>query len=405
MIRSGRALLLLVGLMANASLAQDISGGIYADLRLTSNSSQNAAVDGGLGKLRYGGNDGADQLAVRLADINGWANLMLSPDLLAYADVNYDPRQRLPIDLDEAYLRYRPVSLSPWRWSVKIGAFFPPLSLENTGPGWSSQWTLTPSAINSWVGEELRTIGGEARIEWRGDVDRLAAYSALYGANDPAGVLIAARGWDLTDRITGVFDRIRLPDASFQAKSSGPVWRQPFAEIDGNPGYYAGLDWRHEGWGRINILFYDNRGDPHAFSGHFAWKTGFAAIGAETEIMGVTLMAQGLSGKTVVDPEGDEGYATHFDSAFLLAGYRWAEWRIALRGELFETTARWQDPGARLSEHGHAETLALTWRPMKSLRLTAEAIQLDSFRDQRQFIGQPAQQADRQFQLNARISY
>ena len=46
-------------------------------------------------------------------------------------------------------------------WSVKAGAFFPTISLENDDLGWTSPYTLTPSAINSWIGEELRTIGSE----------------------------------------------------------------------------------------------------------------------------------------------------------------------------------------------------------------------------------------------------
>ena len=46
-------------------------------------------------------------------------------------------------------------------WSVKTGAFFPTISLENDDLGWTSPYTLTPSAINSWIGEELRTIGSE----------------------------------------------------------------------------------------------------------------------------------------------------------------------------------------------------------------------------------------------------
>ena len=58
--------------------------------------------------------------------------------------------------------RRRPVS-----WSVKAGAFFPTISLENDDLGWTSPYTLTPSAINSWIGEELRTIGSEAHAALR----------------------------------------------------------------------------------------------------------------------------------------------------------------------------------------------------------------------------------------------
>jgi hypothetical protein len=33
------------------------------------------------------------------------------------------------------------------------------MSLENRAGGWKTPYTITPSAISSWVGEELRTIG------------------------------------------------------------------------------------------------------------------------------------------------------------------------------------------------------------------------------------------------------
>src|SRR6185437_6111030 len=54
-------------------------------------------------------------------------------------------------------------------WSAKAGAFFPTISLENDDLGWTSPYTLTPSAINSWIGEELRTIGSEGTLRWKSE--------------------------------------------------------------------------------------------------------------------------------------------------------------------------------------------------------------------------------------------
>jgi len=392
------ALLLLA---AGAANAQDVSGGGYVDLRATANSRQVAATQGGLGPFRYGGGD--DEF--RLADVNLWGTALLSEDILVYADVNYDPRQHSAVDLTESYIRYRPLSLSPWRWSIRAGAFFPPISMENTGPGWTSLWTLTPSAINSWVGEELRTIGGETKLEWRGEGKQFDVLAAAYGYNDAAGVLLADRGWALTDRITGLFDRVRLPDALAGGSRHPPFWRFPFYEIDGKPGFYAGADWKSDQWGKISLLWYDNRADPRAFSSEFAWRTGFVSLGGETEIEGVTLIAQAMSGKTEINFTGVEGYATHFNSAFLLAGYHWGDWRLAGRFELFDTEALDHDPGSRLSEHGAAGTLALTWKPLSYLRLTGEGIVGDSWRTQRLAVGESPRQIDRQFQLNVRLTY
>lgn len=395
----------LFGLCVGGAGAQDFSGGGFADLRATFNSPQLAPIDGGLGTLRYGGDGQQDAHALRLADANLYGTALLTEDLLVYGDVKYDPNQHTAVDIVESYLRYRPIAMSPWRWSVKFGAFFPPISMENTGPAWSSVWTLTPSALNSWVGEELRTIGGEAKVEWRGESDHIEALAAIYGANDVAGVLLADRGWALTDRVTGLFDRLRMPNALASRAHPAPVWRTPFNEIDGRPGFYAGADWRREEWGRLNILYYDNEADPHAFAGEYAWRTRFISAGGQTEIDDVTVISQAMTGKTSINFSGDETYSTHFHTAFLLLGYRFGDWRIAARGEVFATEALDRDPGSRLSEHGRAATMGLTWRPLVYLRLTAEGIATDSWRLQRLVYGKSPEQNDRQLQLNARVSF
>ena len=67
-----------------------------------------------------------------------------------------------------------PAAAGPVSWSVKTGAFFPTISLENDDLGWTSPYTLTPSAINSWIGEELRTIGSEAILRYDTGVIRHA---------------------------------------------------------------------------------------------------------------------------------------------------------------------------------------------------------------------------------------
>ena len=66
---------------------------------------------------------------------------------------------RSGVDALETYLRYDDAGAHDLSWSVKAGAFFPTISLENDDIGWASPYTLTPSAINSWIGDEMRTIG------------------------------------------------------------------------------------------------------------------------------------------------------------------------------------------------------------------------------------------------------
>jgi hypothetical protein len=370
-------------LAAGPGRGQDLSGGGYLDLRLANSGDERAAIDGGLGKTRFGD----DGTGVHLAEAALYGTLQLTEDLLGYADVRYEPSQRTAVDLIESYLRYRPISLSPWRWSVKAGAFFPPVSEENTAPGWTSPWTLTPSAINSWVGEELRTIGAEGKVEWRGESDHIEGEVAMFGWNETAGVALADR----------------LPNALATPARPGAVWREPFAQIDSNPGWYAGLSWRHEDWGKLDLIYYDNEADPHAYDHEYAWHTRFVGAGTQTAIGPVTVLAQAMSGTTTID--ASEAYDTDFQAAYLLLGYRLGQWRLAARADFFATQSQNDDPGDRLSEHGAAQTVAVSWLPSDYVKLTLEGLRVDSWRTQRLSYGLSPGQVDHQVQLGAKFMF
>ena len=395
-MRSALSLLMAGLLVAGAGRAQDLSGGGYIDLRMVNSGSERAAIDGGPGKTRFGD----DGTAFHLAEATLYGNLQVTEDVLAYADLRYEPSQRTPVDLIESYLRYRPVSHTPWRWSVKAGAFFPPISEENTAPGWTSPWTLTPSAINGWVGDELRTIGAEGKVEWRGESDRIEAEVAGFGWNDAAGVALGNRGWVMTDRVTGLFDRLRLPNALASQDKPGAAWRLPFTEIDDRPGWYAGLSWKHEDWGKLDVLYYDNEADSNSFDGQFAWHTRFISAGTTTGVGPVTLLAQVMSGTTTVVSSDID-----FQAAYALLGYRIGQWRIAARADFFATEAQDHDPASRVSEHGASQTVAVSWAPRDFLKLTLEGLRVDSWRTERLSYGLSPGQVDHQVQLGAKISF
>jgi len=119
------------------------------------------------------------------------------------------------IDLTEAYFSWRPVPRSAVRQSLRVGAFYPPLSLENTEDAWTSPYGDTFSAINTWVGEELRTMGAEWSPSLRfGPASRqreIRAILAAYCCNDPAGTLLAWRGFALHQWQSRLDDALLLP--------------------------------------------------------------------------------------------------------------------------------------------------------------------------------------------------
>lgn len=144
------------------------------------------------------------------ASFEGHLNLQSGPD------------ESQPFSAVEAFLRYHALPTGPWRLSAKAGRFYPPISYEHDGPVWSMSRTITPSAVNSWIGEEVIVIGAEARAA-RAVGDHFVDFRAsAFGFNDAAGALISFRGC-CTARYQ-IRDRRQLsdPQPSKSAKSLSP---------------------------------------------------------------------------------------------------------------------------------------------------------------------------------------
>jgi hypothetical protein len=288
---------------------------------------------------------------------------------------------------------------------VRAGAFFPPLSLENEQVGWSSFWTVTPSAINSWIGSELRTIGTEGTLQWRRNGQTVTVIGALFGDNDPAGILIAYRGWNFDDRATGLFEKTRLPDSiGSLLHQPVPLERHLFQEIDGTPGWYLDLSWETVGGTGLELMRYDNDADPTRRSGNqLAWHTDFWDLGLRQQIGQVTLLAQAVSGGTLIRPSPATFTQTEFKSAYALLGWDLDDWWLAARLDVFQTRTRTAAlVPSPLSEDGHAFDATVSWLPRHWLRLSAEYLLVDDRRAQRLIDGDAPHQSESQFQLVAR---
>src|SRR5204863_8816924 len=98
------------------------------------------------------------------------------------------------VGIVEAYVEAK---LHPGRDRVRIlaGAFFLPTSRENIDALWATPYTITPSALNSWLGEELRPIGVD--VSYRHRTAKAGTFSGgatLFGGNDTFGELLIGRG-------------------------------------------------------------------------------------------------------------------------------------------------------------------------------------------------------------------
>lgn len=363
-------------------------------------------LDGGLGKGRFG--DGGSGIEPSAALAMAW---QLAPAWLVSTQVQYQDGQRRPFGVLDAWVRWRPVSTTPWRWSVKAGAFFPPISLENDGIGWASPWTLTPSAIDSWVGEELRATGAEFALEHRSDAATWRGVAAAFDHNDPAGDLLASRGWAMGDMTSALGAELREPDVyAANARVPVPVVFRPFTEIDHRIGWYAGLSREGAGGSLLSVLRYDNRGDPEAWQWQgtrkvFAWHTRFWSAAARGRVGEVQWLAQAMDGATAFEPREGLYLDTKFSAAYVLASWERGAWQPALRFDLFRARQLPETLDAPLNEHGNAITAALNWRPRDWLRVTGELLRIDSTRDQRTLEGLAPRQSGLQAQVGVRVSF
>lgn len=386
----------------------------YIEGRIIVSGETRSWEDGGLGKTRYGGDSSGDRRY--LGKFEG--ALVLEPkfgfDWTGTVVISANDQQYTAFDVTEAFLQYKPVPTHEVGFKAKLGAFFPPISQENSAVAWTSPYTITSSAINSWVGEELKTIGGEGTLFHRGADMEVSLTGAVYGANDPAGTLLAWRGWSFNDRETGFFDRLQLAQIRIIKPPTGKLSTQaatekPFHEIDNRYGYYVGLSADHDIYGKLSVLWYDNKADDHGFvRSQWAWRTKFLSVGYKTQLPGdVDLIAQYMTGSTTVitipKPTGPIVY-TDYWSAYALVSKEWGNHRISARGEYFATKDedRFADNN---NEHGMALTLAYIYRPSANQRLTIELLNVSSRRPERVFMGLPAHAFETQTQASYRFFF
>jgi hypothetical protein len=298
-------------------------------------------------------------------------------------------------------LEYRPYPQSALRSRVRLGAFYMPMSLENRARGWETPYTLTPSAISTWLGEEFRTIGVEGQLEWLGTrTDHrfdLELTTALFGWNDPAGTMLAQHGFAFGDRATTLFGRVgRHTDAP---NSNNEV----FHEIDHRAGFYVGGQVRYLDRAVLNVLHYDNRADPTAFSpsiGDFAWQTKFnsAALRVETS-SDWTLLIQRLRGDTYIAPGGlwlEWGYAA--SSAMLVKSF--GAHRLAVRYDDFEVEF---EPGGPGTEDGQAFDVTYAFEHGDTWRFMVEWLRVRSDVASRPvLLGEPALATESKVELSVR---
>jgi len=369
---------------------------VILDARVVLADGANSWVDGGFGKTRFDGTaDGDFEFGVHPVE----AALIWQPRFTNSFNGNFSAAYQHGHDRDEtfdvmeAYLTFIPTRSGNTNFSLKAGMYWPEISLEHaTGGAWSTVYTITPSAINSWVGEEVKVVGAEASLyQAIGSMDVSATVGA-FGFNDTSGTLLSFRGWGLHDVKSTMFGQFELPPFNtFIGNIQEDVTRS-ILEIDDKVGFYGRIEWRPSPSIVVNGFYYDNRGVPEAFTAslQWGWRTRFWNVGLVADLGPETrFVAQGMTGTTLMGfvpilTSTRHWVDTRFRSAFGLLTHRIGEGALSGRFELFDTTER----GSRMNpaeenESGWAATIAGRWPVWDKLTLFVEGLHVESRRGAR----------------------
>ena len=363
-------------------------------------------TEGGFSKLRYA-DDGFE--AFRLfAEYHG----RITPTLRARVVADYIDDVSGGVDLTEAAIDWRPIPRSRNQHQIRFGGFYPSFSLENGDRGWQSPFTYSYSAINTWLGEEIRPFGAEWSLRRRFDGFRsnheVRAFAAGFYGNDPAGTLLFWRGWSLHDRQSRFNDELKIPARPF---TTAPQHLTPFMETDHRPGAYGGVEWRYARRALVQLVRYDNRADPFSFrDGQWGWGTDFNHLAVQVGLPAkLGLIVQSMAGRTewltAALPDGtrmpiSEHVRDEFESTFLLLTRKLGEHqRLAVRYDTFA----FERPAAvpeLYADEGNAWTLSYRVDASERFSGGIEWLRIDSQRDLLpRYYATPAEQTESQLRL------
>ena len=392
------AALVLALAMAGQAHAQQLHG--LAELRLGTSDGETSWLDGGFGKA--GKTDfNLSQAVLEYRQSFGFATS-------AVVSAQYQPDVSPKLDLDEAYLKFKAPPASWGRFSARAGVFYPPVSQEHTGVGWTTPDTISASAINTWIGEEVKVGGLEATFERSFGDQEIAATAAVFGWNDTSGTLLTFRGWSLGEARTGRQTEFELPPLSPFMATKQADETYPMFELDHRAGYYGRLEWRPPAPVSFNATWYDNRGDLTSVKAHqWSWETQFLNLGMAWDVNDRTrVLAQAKSGRTLMGFRTPEVWAdVDFRGAYLLGSRQVANEMLTGRLDWFDVTDRTWQTLDNNDEEGWAATAAWRHPIVEHADLLVEAQHIDSKRPSRALAGDAARQDENVLQTALRLSF
>lgn len=319
------------------------------------------------------------------------ASLKITPDSDFSATINTQFSQ-IPDEefgVIEAWLHYTPLPIDGYRLRARAGWFYPSLSLENNDTAWSSSYSSSFSAINSWFAEELRSQGLELTLQRPGNAFNANYSLSLVGAvvrgNDPIGSVISWRGFAIHSAQTNLGQQFKF--ANYPSLAVPPLHLQPnvvdpFIEVDDRFGYYAGVHWLWQQDTEVRAYYYDNNAEPTAFAKQqYAWHTTFAHLAWQHQFNAQwRVLGQWLSGSTEM---GMETVYVDYDAWFLLANYQQDDWQFSVRYDDWQQQDNDITPLDPNDGEGHGLTLSVQYALTPHISTQLEWVLLDTTQQSR----------------------
>lgn len=386
---------------------------VTGDARLVAVDGEKGWLDGGFGKFRSGSDNGW-KIQPQLGNVSLVWQPQFTWSLSATIVGSLEGGERTQAGLSQAYLSFRPMrGNSSTAFSARAGLMWPPISLEHEGADWHVADSITPSAINSWIGEEVRPVALEGTVSASLGPSKLRATAAVFAANDTAGTLLTFRGWAFDDRTTLAFNRWPLPPVGDEFTGVQAPFTHPLLDLHSGfahrPGYYAKLAWQAPIPVRVELFRYDNRTNPQDVTDklEWGWHTQFDDLGLVAKLGGgAQLKAQALEGRTRMGylEDGRRWVDTRFRSAFLMLTKPFGRYGIAARAEAFDTHNRGSLRTGEYDEHGWSAMLAAK-REFGPATGLLEVIHVASDSPAREHIDEQERRAQTQLQAEIRMHW
>ena len=377
-----RRALLILALMTATAQAQTfrLSGFVLA--RGIATRSQPSWLTGGFGRFDTGAKSATDRATTHeeIAQLGADWTPVTWFDAHVQGIARHEPPESggRRAGLVEAYADLRK-EFGRHELQLRVGQFFLPTSRENKDNLWTSPYTITLSALNTWIGEEFRPIGGE--LQWK-TLTSNAVWTFAGGGfrgNDTAGALLGWRGWSLGNRLTTFGEVLPLPPLFSLRDPRGFADQRrdgtkPFgSDLDGRTGVTARVRMQIPERAILQLAHVDNRGDRREYRSEYSWQTRFNVAGGEIAgDRGTTVAAEYGWGSTGMGFAPQALVNLEFHTWYALLSQSLRRNRLTARYDVFQTDDRDHSFAEINTERGRALTFAWFFEPNPTIRLGAE---------------------------------